>query len=182
MHFQDVPDSNSMALADLNAAFPRLKWTQGTTQLLRDRMKTYSEDVVKRAVLDLIESGKESASSLERSPVAAMIVALKRASEYAPARTGMKSSLADAERRFHELTPRERKMVTHAKDVLWAADIQRRMGMQHPKLKHLDVDAEMRAHGVSISNNGDRVFYAPQFILNPEDECRFLELTQAGLV
>lgn len=182
MHFQDVPDSNSMALADLNAAFPRLKWTQGTTQLLRDRMKTYSEDVVKRAVLDLIESGKESASSLERSPVAAMIVALKRASEYAPAHTGMKSSLADAERRFHELTPRERKMVAHAKGVLWAADFARRCAALPPQLKTLDVDAEMRAHGVSISSNGERVHYDQQRILNPEDECRFIELTQAGLV
>ena len=183
MHFQDVPDPISLALARLSAGFPRLKLQVPTQALLRERMKLYPEDVLERAITDLIESGQESVKSLERSPVAAMIVALKRAAEFAPSKIGVHASLAEAERRFHELTPRERKMYTHALDVLHGADIVvRRMGAMPPKLKHLDIDAEMRAHGVSISTNGEKVHYSPQTILNPEAGCRFLELAQAGLV
>jgi hypothetical protein len=182
LEFTEIPDGSLMALGRLSAAFPRLRWSKETMALLRERMKGHSQEVLLRAVMDLEESGKESAASLERSPVAAIIVALKRAAEHGPASFGLHASLAEAEARFHELTPRERRMYTHAKEVLWGADFVRRCTRPQGLTVHLNIDAEMRAHGVSISTNGERVHYSPQLILNPEDECNFLELSKAGLV
>lgn len=170
MKFQDVPpanldlpDSNSQAVARLSAAFPKVKLPPGTVMLLREKFEKYPESVVRRAVSTLVDSCRAWPT------IAEVVSALKQAeSEDGIARGGFLDLSGEA---YARLSIPERKMLSHAKDVLWAADYQRRATKAPSALQELDVAQEIVAHGVWIAEDGSKLAYDPRLILRPDAGC-----------
>ena len=59
-------------------------------------------------------------------------------------------------------------MLSHAKDVLWAADYERRRVAPPSHLKNLFLNAEMIAHGIEITPDGSLVRFQKSLILQPQ--------------
>lgn len=167
MQFQEVPDTISLAIGRLSAAFPRFKLAGPTAAILREKMLPYPASVIERAVKALEESEKGFGSS----PISAMVSALKTAAAL-PDATNTGHSLRSAELNFERLSIAERRAYTHAIDVLHAADHARRNVRLPQSLAGLQLNQEMLAHGIQISQNGEKLTYHANKILAPED-CPF---------
>lgn len=160
MQFQEMPDSISMSLAKLQAAFPRFKLEAPTARLYRDHLRSYQDEAIERAVVWLI-------ANTEKFPTIKELAAVCR-EHAAYSQEAQRSLLDPTPEQFEMLTLRERWMIEHAKKVIWRADYERReMRAIPPDLRGMDLNAEMLAHGIQIDQSGTKVRYDKNLIVNP---------------
>lgn len=93
--------------------------------------------------------------------------ALKAESQHSESSAGHLDLSPEA---HEKLSGFERRMLAHAKDVLWRADFERRDAQpdrSYTNLTKLQIETEMDAHGIQISSDRTKVRYDPSRLLNP---------------
>lgn len=152
------PDTIAECLALLQAANPRFRLSPPTASLFRTRLRLIPEDVLRKATDRWIETRKGFPDLAEF---------LTECRMHATSSGAPGASLDLPSEEFEKLSLFDRWMLAHAKDVLWAAEYERRGSRVPGHLAHLHVNTELIAHGVQISSDGARVRYDARAILRP---------------
>lgn len=159
LDIQDVPDTISCALARLQARFPRYPLQAPTAAIYRERLKKFSEPAIAEAVEYLIDTATKFPDLTE------LVAACKLHQN--SSRTNGRSLLDPTPEEYEKLSLAERWMVSHAKEVVWRADFERRVRTAPDSFDGMNINAEMIAHGVEIASDGSRVYYDGSLILKP---------------
>lgn len=165
MQFQEMPDPFSESLCRLADSFPRDKIAAPSIAIYRDEARKHPIEVVNLAVEDIKRSKSRFPALCD------WIASLERNAASAP--SSIAGSLHPSAEEYAKLSPKQRQMIAHANDVIWAADFERRQAARPPNLRNMNVAKEILAHGVRITQNGEKVQYDIAKVLNPDFDCEF---------